>query len=161
MAFADAAAARAYLQRLGQDPPTMATLRRVLANAGGVVPAGTTDVQVIELLSQRLHQGQLYLLDHGERRALPGPAKAPVKKAKAATPPAAKPKYWIKFKLVDDVTGAPLPNVRMQVRLPNNSLVNRTTNAQGLVFIEGLNAAGNCKVEAITDDASLAVTKVQ
>ena len=161
--FGDVTAARLYIRRLGLDPTTMSSLRRVAANSPGVLSAGATDDEVIDWLAIRLHRRQLYLLDLGERRALAAPAgeDQPEEGKKPAPPPPIKQKtHWIKFKIQDEVTGQPMPNVTMQIRLPNNSLVNRTTNAAGMIEIVGL-ASGTCDVEQVTDSDALAITKVQ
>ena len=160
--FGDAAAARLLLRKLAQDPVAMVALRRVTAETPGAVPAGASDAAVLDWLAVRLVRQQLFLGDLGERRALPAPSgeeEEEQKKPKPAPPPIKKT-HWVKFKVQDDVTGEPVPNVKLKIRLPNNSLVDRTTDADGMIAIDGL-GGGTCGVEAVTDSDALAVTKAQ
>jgi hypothetical protein len=160
--FRDAAAARQLARTLAQDPVAMAALRRVTVETAGAMPAGATDDEVLDWLAVRLQRRQLFLGDLGERLALAAPAgeeEEEQEKPKPPPPPIEKT-HWVKFKIQDDVTGKPVPNVTLKVRLPNNSLVSRTTNADGMIAIDSL-GGGTCSVEAVTDNDALAVTKVQ
>ncbi len=160
--FRDAVAARRLVGKLGQAQVAMATLRRVAAETPGAVPVGATDDEVLDWLAVRLVRQELYLVDLGQRRALPSPAGEDEDDAPKTdpTPPPIKKTHWVKFKLQDDVTGEPVPNVTLKIKLPNNSVVSRTTDANGMIAIENL-GGGSCSVEGMTDNEALAVTKVQ
>ena len=65
LSFTDAAAARQYLLALSQDAAARTALRQVMADAPGATSAGTTDDQVLTWLAERLHRGEVLLVEKG------------------------------------------------------------------------------------------------
>jgi len=55
-------------------------------------------------------------------------------------------KHQIKF-LIQDKTGKPLPNITLQVTLPDNSVMEKTSNEKGLIEIKNIEP-GNCIVKS-------------
>ncbi len=66
MAFADAAAARRYLDAIARDAGARAVLRQALSEAPGINTQGASDDQVLTWLAQRLARGEYLIVDHGE-----------------------------------------------------------------------------------------------
>ena len=56
-------------------------------------------------------------------------------------------KHWIKFK-IQDKNQKPVPGVTVQIQLPDGSLVERSSDANGMIEINNVQP-GNCKI--VTD----------
>lgn len=83
----------------------------------------------------------------------------------AASPPAASgdeptQTHWIRFRVVDDATNAPLPNIRLRIKAPGRDSQEYTTDREGAVYLEGL-SKGSCDLEGIADDKALEVVKIE
>jgi hypothetical protein len=46
-------------------------------------------------------------------------------------------KHWIELEIVDDETGEPVPGVRVSLRLPDGRSLEKTTNADGIIHVDG------------------------
>lgn len=72
-------------------------------------------------------------------------------------PKKAKPKTWVKFKVVDDASGEPVPNVRLRITTPDGIENFYTTNPSGMIQIEDIEH-GTCDVTCDLKDARLSDT---
>jgi hypothetical protein len=102
-------------------------------------------------------------LDPAYHLEIPQPASPGARKDVAPPPPPPPPKKqektWIEFKVVEDGTGKPVPGVRLRITTPDGIENFYTTNASGLVRIEGLEA-GTCEVGEVLDNDALEVVAV-
>jgi hypothetical protein len=55
-------------------------------------------------------------------------------------------KHWIKFNIQDE-SGSPVPNVNIQVTLPDGSVEEKTSDANGIIEIRNIEP-GTCKIES-------------
>jgi len=59
-----------------------------------------------------------------------------------------KKKTWIKFKVVEDKTGLPVPNVRLHVKLTDQSVKEETTDEDGMVAFYDIDP-GTCDLQKV------------
>ena len=165
LSFIDAQQAAAYLRRHASEPADQAALRAAL-DADGQDPgtAPTRPASLIDQVARRIVHGRLRIVGRARRAYAPTVATPEAEAPEVApTPPPAPPRldtHWVKFRLTDEVTGGPLANISLRVRLPDARVVSATSNADGVVMFTGL-TAGACKVEQIGDSEALEVVKLQ
>lgn len=64
---------------------------------------------------------------------------------------------WIKFQVIDVITGDPIKGVNLKIRLPKGSQNKYTTNADGMIEITGI-YSGTCDIMCEIQDAQLSDT---
>lgn len=79
--------------------------------------------------------------------------------APPATVPEPAQKTWIEFCLLDDETGDPLPDIPIRITLTDGSEQQQTTDAAGLVRIDGIDP-GQCNILEIVAENGPEVTEV-
>jgi hypothetical protein len=114
-----------------------------------------------ELLARLLGTGTLVLLRAVERPWLLGSAEPrepewddPITPSEPEVETA-----WIRFRVLDEETGAPLSNVRMLIREPDGMERERVTAADGTIEIPDL-PPGTCDIVRLESDPSFEVREV-
>ncbi len=136
------------------DPVAMARLRMLLAqDAVATTPASLAEDQVIRLLAQRLLAGRIHIARPDQPRfaiieatpeeATPDEGKAIKKKL-----------TWIEILVINDLTGQPVPWVRMAVKLPSGEENFYTTDNEGLIRVEDIEP-GTCDARCDLKNATL------
>ena len=155
----------------------MRDLRALLSDQGAVQANVLSDHEVIQQVGHLVRQGRL-VLSTGEAVAAPGDASqgsggaaqstAPEQKKNEAEPtdsappppPTTEPqKSWVKFAVVDEVTGQPVAGVTLKIKLPTGEVQTFTTNGAGLVYIGNIDP-GSCEIVAMSDDSAFEVVDV-
>lgn len=67
---------------------------------------------------------------------------------------------WIKFQVLDDETGLPVQNVTFMIKLPDGTVGEFTTDANGMVHINDL-PAGELEIEKMLDSDALEVLNIE
>ena len=75
-------------------------------------------------------------------------------KPEEAAPAAAREIAWIKFKVVLDKSGDPIEGIKLKIRLPDGSEIERPTRADGMIEINGIQA-GTCDATCEIKEAKL------
>ncbi len=174
--FRDTLSALDFLHTFMYDPLSMMTLRSSLTEE---LPssdlAGLDDQEVLEQLASRLVYGNLRIVSFAPSQpaiqaggaAQPPPAveeeEEEEEQAAGAVPVAATVPQtavsWIKFEIVDDETGQPVADVKLKLKLPNGSVKEYTTDANGIVHITDL-PPGTCDIEQMLDADALEVVQI-
>lgn len=160
------------LRDLLQDPASAVALRDFIAE--GVRGQGhqrLRDNEVLEHLAQRLVARRLWLVPH-EPLLAPSSPQTAQDEARTAVPdlsktqpqPVAPPrqvkqKTFIKFVVLDQRTGKPVPGVKLTVKLTDASVVQQETGADGMLEFNGIDP-GSCDLQRITDQLALEVNKL-
>jgi hypothetical protein len=133
-------------------------LREVLAAERAYTDITGLEAQdVLAELALYLVWGRVKVVPHAISRApiqagIAGQAAAPAveeeRELVAPTPNPTPPQIrvsWVKFRVIDDVTGAPIPGVTLRITLPSGRQNTYTTGADGLIAIDGIDP-GTCDV---------------
>lgn len=67
--------------------------------------------------------------------------------------------HWIKFQILDESTGQPLPGIGLKIKLPIGAIQEYTTDANGMIHITDL-PDGTCDIERIVDAEALEVIEL-
>lgn len=67
---------------------------------------------------------------------------------------------WIEFRIVDDETDMPMPDVGLKIRLPDGEIKDYTTDSNGIVRIDNL-SPGTCDIVEMTDPDAAEVIAVE
>lgn len=167
MKFRDTQAARTYLSRFKSDPLAMGALRYIVQQQlRRVDPTTLTDNFVIEQMAKLLRRRRVYVLSEAKGQASAGAkgkgkAPQPAAQPQPAGQPAKQPTHYAKFRVVDDKTGLPLANIKLKIGLPGGRTVTRTTNADGVVEVRGLQTGGTCSLDEMQDTDALSITDLQ
>ncbi|MBU0994984.1 MAG: LysM peptidoglycan-binding domain-containing protein [Proteobacteria bacterium] len=73
---------------------------------------------------------------------------APVAKATA------RDVHWITFKVLEDTSGMPIPDITLSIKLPGGAKVDKTTNEKGLIEIYDI-TGGDCEISTDIKNAKL------
>jgi hypothetical protein len=156
----DRAHARTLFARLLRDPGNARTLRTVLADAApGIADSRVSEAELADHLASHAAAGRLRLIapsrasnefrtqndqppDDPEPQPLP-PAPPPPRTMRRTT--------WVKFKVVDDATGEPVPGVRLRITTPDGIENFYTTNSAGMIELDGIDR-GACDVACDNTD---------
>ena len=171
-AFADAWGAEHFLrQALGSSyggrDRLMSYLRRVTAmNYGLVDGTRLRDHDVVARAARSLVAGRL-VVEELSRMTLYQRGAATVRPVEEDAPPpeetpAASTQQetkWIRFRVVDDETDKPMANVKLSLTLSDGSQQKASTNADGIVYLNGL-PDGTCDVVSIDYDETLEVRSI-
>lgn len=167
--FDDEREAYTYLRRLAASEENLTSLRYFLNDSGLALesrPLG--DHALLQLLAARIASGQWLLVRESEpeRRFTAGGRKPNTKPDQPPPPPPPEPaptpaeKTWIKFEIVDDESGKPVPGVTLRVRLPDGQERSGTSNAAGLIEFTEIQP-GACDILKMIDSHTLEVVSVQ
>lgn len=173
--FPDTSFALRFLRRFLHDAFAMAALRKIAArHLGGSSISSYSDQDVLRQLAPALVTGRLHFapLDrprlysyaggNGSGGVTPevpdemlpddyGPV-APIAPPEKPVPPT----YWITLQVVDDDTEEPIAGVDLQLRLPGGAVGTYTTDAEGVVHLQGLEP-GTADIQQVRDDEALEV----
>lgn len=172
-----------HLRPFFRDPFSMSTLRRASSTILWDQDHNSslrTDDDVLLQLASRVVAGRLCLVrldlprndgegggtsvsDARDQIEEPEPP-AETQQADAVEPPIPTPDeqaaaHWIAFQLLDVDTDEPLAGVNLRLRLPDGSVGLLTTDAQGLVHLDGI-TAGTCDLEEVLDDDGFEIVHV-
>jgi hypothetical protein len=143
--------ALALLRELGRDTWAMAALRRLHAEAlGRASICGMSDEAVLSALALRLATGELKVRSVDVPLAtVPAGAvlDAPPPPSPAAPQPAEQ-STWFEVQVLFADTGAPVPKLRLKIKLPKGDTADHTTDDAGLIRIDGIKKAGECTVSS-------------
>ena len=125
------------------------------------MPASLNDHAVMEGVTELLLQGRVKL---STRAAVP-PRVAdeeppPELVAQAGPEEEGEPLTWIRFRVPSNSAGIPLANISLRVLLTDGREVERTTNADGVVYIDGI-PGGTCSAQRMDDARALTVVRVE
>lgn len=173
--FPDTSFALRFLRRFLHDSFAMASLRRVAArHLGGSSISSYSDQDVLRQLAPALVAGRLhfvpldrprlhsYARGNGSGGVTPETPDEVLPDDYGPVPPIAPPEgpvpptYWITFQVVDDDTEEPIAGVDLQLRLPGGAMGTYTTDAEGVVHLQGLEP-GTADIQQVHDDEALEV----
>jgi hypothetical protein len=172
----DALISGQWLRRIADDILVRQELRRLAYLEGEGRPTTTlSDTRLNALLTGWVANGRLDIAALGPAplavSAADGTAAEQEAEPEAATsteasgaPPAAEqptetPTRWIRFRVIDDETQAPVPGARFRIKAPGRGVREYVTDAEGVVYIDAL-PDGSCDIEAMDDDQALEVVNV-
>jgi len=159
--FRDRLSALEYLRPFGRDSLSMMSIRRILAeNSFNGEFARLSDHQILELLADRLASGQFRILELPFEMPVWSPVEPEVEE-EAAEPAAAVTleTAWIRFEVVHDVTGEPIPDVKLKIKMPDSTEKDSTTGNDGTIEFRGIDP-GSCEFASNIKDAKLENTLV-
>ena len=160
MRLKDRSEAMVFLRSFSRDPLNVTVLRRTLGEEIGHQQVNRLrDSQVIEHLAARVSHGRIRVAVLSSSRAVVKPR--PVRDWTSRTDTVAKEQtsgpgtaptepttnHWIKWVVVDDTTGRPIPGVSLAIVLPGGSETLRQSDAHGEVEIRDI-ASGACRVSS-------------
>lgn len=153
--------ARSFLERLLFDSYGMMVLRDVYAEKFGVSRLGhVSDHDIIAALARSISVGDVRVVREPEFAPGGGARRPEPEEPVLAGPPVTERKHWIKFKVVEDATGQPIPGVVLRVREPSGSERDYTTRPDGMVEIDEIDP-GTCDILRMTDEDALEVVRVE
>jgi hypothetical protein len=147
--FQSTAEAEQLLRRLGSYRENELQFLRAASNDPSVHAARTSVAQAAALVARKMRQGRLVLLERidGLPEPKPIPTVEPKEKVPSPSPPRRKEKVWVEFRVVEADTGGPIGEVDLAVTLPDGTVEECQTDAQGMVRFSGIEA-GNCSVSS-------------
>jgi len=158
-----AADARRYLEEYAGDSMAMSQLRMVLAeDSMGMPVTNLDDAEVLDEAAWRVSINQLTIAEELERPLPEEPESEPASSSSAAPPPElprSKKLTWIEFKVIWDVSGEPVKNVRLVVKTPDGVENFHDTNGEGKVRIDDLEP-GSCDMRCDMKELRLKDTLV-
>ena len=168
LSFRDEHDAFALLRNFTQDDAAFAEIRRFASENGLLVSARThNDATLLRLIAALLVSRQLRIVRPGKQPSIVTSGGTPRPKKSETTPPpepAPPPpvveKTWIKFEIVDEATGKPVPGVSLKVKLPDGESRTVTSDGGGMIEITGI-PAGTCDIERMIDNDALEVVSIQ
>lgn len=134
-AFTSEDEAVAFLRVFFDDPGAASQLRQMALELrpglGGPRPA---DQNVVRELARLLVAGSLLIIQcvHTQAPAVPQQAEAPPSPPKLKSPRPATVKHWIEFKVIEEKTKRPIPEVTLKLVLPGRGEESHTTEAKTL-----------------------------
>jgi hypothetical protein len=160
--FRDPADAVAFLRGLRSDDSDLAVLRKLLWDLQpGLDVSRLDDQQVLEEAARCLAGGDAQVASPGAAAELiRGGAEVEPREAEPEQPAAGPQTSWIKFKVVDDETGEPIPDVKLEVRLPNGNAREYSTRPDGMIEVDEIDP-GTCDILKMTDEQALEVVRVE
>jgi hypothetical protein len=144
-------AAVGYLRRFRGNRVALERLGELVEEFEPRLDAGklTTD-QLLDKVAGYVDEGRLAIAEQVERVNPPNTIDEKIDPPPVAQPQSAAPKTekkltYIEIRVIDDVTGDPVEWVRMAVRLPTGDSSYHTTDAKGLIRIDGIEP-GSCDI---------------
>ncbi len=156
--FQNKTSARLFLQRFLNDHTSMMTLRDIMRNKYFHYDIHRlSNQEIIDQLSGTLACGALKIVK------LPDETESWVYKqffykeddyVAPMTTATAKDVNWITFKVLEDTSGMPIPDIMLSIKLPGGATVDKTTNEKGLIEISDINE-GDCAINTDIKNAKL------
>ena len=144
--------ARSFLEHFLFDSYDMMVLRDLYAERFGTGSVSqVSNRQIIDALARSVAAGELRVVREPE--FVPGGGRverAEPEEPELAGPPVTETKHWIKFKVVDDESGRPIPGVALHVREPRGLERDYTTRPDGMIEIDEIDP-GTCDVKSELD----------
>ncbi len=162
--FRDEFSSLEFLREFLHDRFSMMALRDILSEDYFYADLSRIDDQmVLREIANRLATDRLkiapFTIPHF---SLQPPAEEELEEEEPAPPIAAvapEAALWIKFRIVEDGTDEPVPDVKLKIRMPTGEVREFTTDAQGMIEINDL-PPGTCDIEEMIDDKALEVVQV-
>ncbi len=151
---------RSLLRSMMLDEQNAAGLRRVLREAApGAATGPAFDGPVIDHAARLLETGQIALIEPFEaprkqHDLVPIVQQTAAPEETRAAAPRQKVKTWIKFKVVLDSSGQPVPSVRLRITKPDGIEDFYTTSGAGEIEIRDIER-GTCEVRSELDGATI------
>ena len=146
--FGDIPAALRFLRTLASNPAHMEAIRSLISDVSFDVHRMDTE-GVLVRAAELLVSGRIRILrSHefsGGAAAEALAAQKSAEEAKTPSPAAPPKKHWIEFKVVDDVTGEPVKDLEITIKLPDGGVEKRTTDAGGFVEVNDI-LKGDCEI---------------
>jgi hypothetical protein len=133
--FSSEGEAAAFLRSLLDDPGAASPLRRMALDlVPGLDPQRLTDQVVIRELGRLLVAGLIFVIECvlAQAPGVPQQVEAPPPPPKPKAPPPVTARHWIEFKVIEEKTRRPVPEVTLRLRLPGRGEESHTTGAKTL-----------------------------
>lgn len=166
--FLDDADAFTFLRGLTDDDFNRNAIRRFAVEYGLFADTRPVDeTRMLRVLAAGVQSGRLLIVRPGDWHAAPTsgagkhePKGEPTPPPEPEPPPPTDEKTWIKFEILDEKSGKPVPGVTLKVKLPNGESRNVTSNAAGVIEITDI-PPGTCEIERMTDNQTFEVVSIQ
>ncbi len=159
--FLSTRAALEHLRRLTPDAGAMRRLRHLADFTGRRTGGRLGDRELLESLAVDAYAQRLFVVVTPRTRVVfdpsgatvvddldPSPTEEPAASEPAPVEPVDAVEHWIAFQLLDDETEAPVAGAQMRVTLGDGSERTYTTDAEGVIHIEGV-PPGACDLDAL------------
>jgi len=165
-AFSGTGTALNFLWGFLDDPFNMSVLRDLVVTRHRRADiSGLDDRRLIEMIAWELEGGRLRVTETFRLLAVRGRAQAPVEEESGDAPftpppePEEAEKTWIKFEVLDEESGQPVPGVTLAVKLPDGAITKATTDGSGVIEFRNIDP-GTCSIESMTDSDALEVLSI-
>lgn len=158
LTFGDLHRAQQFLDRLPQEPATQRVLGRLAAaEHPHRQPTARDGADQRRIVASRLARGQLKVAVYCRAEFAVADEGVADDVAQRKAEPLQQRLDWICFKVVDDVTGEPIPKVKLEVTLPDDSEKQGQTDDAGKLRFDGI-PSGTCGVTSPLDGAEWETT---
>jgi LysM repeat protein len=142
--------ARALLRDLAREARGMIELRRVYAEARSQASiCGVSDHAVLDDLARRLMTGELQARTVALRPPeAPAGAEVSAPRPPLPAPAPAAETTWFEIQVLFTDTAAAVSSLRLKIKPPSGDAAEHTTNADGIIRIEGIKERGDCVVSS-------------
>lgn len=159
-----------FLARLADDSFNMAAFRSTAADDWVALgPVGFNDTDLLARIASDLVSGRVRVVHSGKGEERPHAATRRAESEgetrdvdedtgdeEAAPPPVSDELTWIKFQVLDDVTGDPVRGVWLHVKLTTGKTEKGRTDGQGYIEFTDI-PGGSCDIERMIDPDALEV----
>jgi len=144
--FVDQESALAFLRKLAVNPSNLGVLRAVVAEHRSLqTTRGEGGKQVLDEVASQLACGHLKLAELPQQEVYSDAGAAPAAEAPAPVEEAPQRRAWIRLRVVEHVSGAPVSEAKLEVTLPDESKRDCQTDGAGEVYISDIDP-GTCAV---------------
>jgi hypothetical protein len=126
---------------------------RALLHAAGLRTATLDDHELLAQTARLITRGELDVIVHPRIPSVSEPIERVELRPHAPSQPAVleAADHWIEL-MVQSADGTALAGIRCEITLPWGTVLTRTTDRLGLIRLEGLPSAGDCKLRFITEE---------